>query len=245
MDLTTALGPAEADGPVCVVGAGGKTTTMFALASRVDRAVVTATVRIPIFDREVSTVAVTADPVERLGAADEGSFPLGLVPEREGGDRYRGYDPEVVDALAEAHDGPVLVKADGARMREFKAPDDHEPRIPASTAAVVPVVSAHIVGKPLTGHWVHRPQQVAALSGTDLGEEVTAETVAAVLTHERGGLKGVPDGADVIPLVTKVDSAAHEEAARAIAEAVHERVESLDVSLPRVALARFDVFEAV
>lgn len=244
MDLVTALEPATADGPVCVVGAGGKTTTLYALASRLERAIVTATVRIPIFDREVSAVSVTADPVAHL-ESDGASFPLGLVPEREGSDRYRGYDPEVVDAIAAAHDGPVLVKADGARMREFKAPDDHEPRLPESTAVVVPVVSAHIVGKPLTGHWVHRPQEVAALTECDLGDEVTAETVATVLTHERGGLKGVPDGAAVVPLLTKVDSPAHERAARAIAERVHDRSEVLAVDLPRVALARFDVVDTV
>jgi len=245
MDLTTALGPDHGDGPVCVVGAGGKTTTMFALAGRLDRAIVTATVRIPIFDREVATVAVSEAPLERLAAAGKGSFPLGLVPEREGGDRYRGYEPDVVDEMAATHDGPVLVKADGARMREFKAPAEHEPRLPDTAATVVPVVSSHVVGKPLTGHWVHRPQAVASLTGDDLGDEITAETVATVLTHKQGGLKGVPAETTVVPLVTKVDSPEHEQAARDIAEAVHERARGSAVRIPRVALARFDVFEAV
>jgi probable selenium-dependent hydroxylase accessory protein YqeC len=241
MDLVTAVG--STDGPVCVVGAGGKTTTLYALASRMERAIVTATVRIPVFDREVATVEVSADPVERLDTVER--FPLGLVPEREGSDRYRGYDPGTVDAIAESHDGPVLVKADGARMREFKAPDDHEPRIPDSTAVVAPVVSSHIVGKPLTGHWVHRPEAVAALTGSDIGDEITADTVATVLTHEQGGLKGVPAGADVVPLVTKVDSPAHERVARDIAERVHDRADGAAVTLPRVALARFGVVETV
>jgi probable selenium-dependent hydroxylase accessory protein YqeC len=241
MNLVTALEPA--DGPLCVVGAGGKTTTLYALASRTQRAIVTATVRIPIFDREVSTVEVTADPVERLESGEAGPFPLGLVADREDKNRYRGYDPEVVDAIARTHDGPVLVKADGARMRDFKAPGENEPRIPGSTEVVVPVVSSHVVGKPLTGHWVHRPNRIAALADTDLGDEITADTVGTVIAHEQGGLKGVPPDATVVPLVTKVDSQDHQGVAREIAARIHERAEGVD--LPRVALGRFDVIETV
>jgi len=93
-------------GTTCLVGAGGKKTTLYALADRLDRAVLTATVRIPIFDREVAAVRVTEAPVAALdeitaGEGDEPtgdaesrggaeSFPLGLVPERERDDRYRG-----------------------------------------------------------------------------------------------------------------------------------------------------------
>ena len=241
MDLLSAIG--STDGLVCVVGAGGKTTTMYALASRLQNAVVTSTVRIPVFDTEVTDVLVTENPVTVLEA--EQSFPLGLVPEREGSNRYRGYDPETVDELATAHDGPVLVKADGARMREFKAPGENEPQIPASADVVVPVVSSHVVGKPLTGHWVHRPERVGALTGTEIGDEITPETVARVLAHEQGGLKGVPEGATVVPFVTKVDSADHEQVGRAIGDAIYESLDDSTVEVPRVALARFDAFDAV
>lgn len=243
MNLVTAIG--GSDGPLCVVGAGGKTTTLYALASRLDRAIVTSTVRIPIFDREVSSVEVSADPVAALDTVQNSSFPLGLVPEREGGDRYRGYDPAVVDSLAAAHDGSVLVKADGARMRDFKAPDEHEPRIPDSAAVVVPVVSSHVVGKPLTGHWVHRPERVAELADADIGDEITVDTVGTVIAHEQGGLRGVPSGVTVVPLVTKVDSQEHERVARGIAECIHDRADRFEVTIPRVALGRFDVFETV
>ncbi|MFW6434929.1 MAG: selenium cofactor biosynthesis protein YqeC, partial [Halovenus sp.] len=215
MDLATAIG--SADGPICVVGAGGKTTMMFALAHRSERAVVTATVNIPIFDREVSRIDVTTDPVGTLDTGVD-SFPLGLVPDRAGKNRYRGYDPGTVDSIAANHDGQLLVKADGARMREFKAPGENEPRIPDSAAVVVPVVSVHAVGKPLTGHWVHRPERIAAITGSEIGDEITADTVATVLTADEGGLKGVPSEATVIPLLTKVDTSAHERTARAIAE---------------------------
>ncbi|MFC7069527.1 selenium cofactor biosynthesis protein YqeC [Halobaculum lipolyticum] len=210
-------------GLVCVVGAGGKKTTLYTLANRIDRAVVSATVRIPIFDEHVARVVVTGDPVAALSdAAPDDGFPLGLVPERERDDRYLGYDPAVVDDLAGAHDGPVFVKADGARMREFKAPSDREPQIPAGADAVVPIVSAHVVGRPLTDERVHRPERVAAVAGLDVGDEVTPEAVGRVLASPDGGLKDVPAGADVVALVNKVDDDADEAVARAVAAAAFD-----------------------
>lgn len=224
-------------GTTCLVGAGGKKTTLYALAKRFDRAVVTATVRIPIFDRAVAELRVTEDPATALSGA---SFPLGLVPERDRSDRYRGYDPEMIDELADAHDGPVLVKADGARTRELKAPNDREPRIPAGTDVVVPVASVQSVGCALTEEIVHRPERVARLTGLDVGGEITAEAVGTVVAHEDGGLRGVPQGATPIPLLNKVDDADDESTAREIADVIHDRTD-----VPKVVLARMATGEIV
>ncbi|WP_066418486.1 selenium cofactor biosynthesis protein YqeC [Halorubrum aethiopicum] len=240
MNVVDALDAAE--GTTCLVGAGGKKTTLYALAARLDRAVLTATVRIPIFDRQVAAVRTAEDPVAELDAlreayrerVEEAPFPLGLVPERERDDRYRGYDPGTVDRLSAAHDGPVLVKADGARTRLFKAPNDREPQVPAGADTVVPVASAHAVGEPLSETVVHRPERVADLvDGVEIGDEITPELVGRVVAHEEGGLKGVPADATAIPLVNMVDDEADEAVARGIAAAIRERAD-----VPRVVLAR-------
>ncbi|MFC4450874.1 selenium cofactor biosynthesis protein YqeC [Halorussus aquaticus] len=223
-------------GLTCVVGAGGKKTTLYALADRLDRAVVTATVRIPIFDAAVAEVVVTGDPVAALRAADAPvRFPLGLVPEREREDRYRGYDPETVSDLADAHDGPVLAKADGARTRWLKAPNEREPRIPAGADTVIPIASARVVGESLTEDRVHRPERVAAVADREVGDEVRPEDVAAVLASDDGGLKGVPEGATAIPVVNMVDSPELERTGRQIAEGVLERAPD---AVTRVVLTR-------
>ncbi|RDZ62706.1 putative selenium-dependent hydroxylase accessory protein YqeC [Haloferax sp. Atlit-12N] len=203
-------------GVVCVVGAGGKKSTLYALARRLDRAVVTATVRIPIFDQHVVDVVVTDTPVEALERATD--WPVGVVPNRDGDDRYRGYDPDVVDAIGDSGAaGTVLVKADGARMREFKAPGDREPQLPATADTVLPIASVHAVGEPLSEACVHRPERVADLTDLELGDTIRPEDVATVLTSERGGRVDVPDGATVVPVLNKVDDAAHEAVAREIA----------------------------
>lgn len=221
----------EADaGVVSVVGAGGKKSTLYELAGRLERAVLTATVRIPIFDVQVAQVDVVAEPIatleralEREDGVKEESWPRGLVPERDGPDRYRGYEPETVDRIA-AIDGidHVLVKADGARTRLLKAPNDREPQLPQSTDTVLAIASCHAVGRPLEAEVVHRPERVAALTDRSLGGTLEPADVATVLTHSEGGMKGIPPSATPIPVINMVDDEADLEIAREIGRLVLE-----------------------
>ncbi|MCD2202432.1 selenium cofactor biosynthesis protein YqeC [Halobacterium sp. KA-6] len=224
MELADAV---DAEGVVCAVGAGGKKSLLYALAGRVDRAVVTATVRIPIFDEHVSQVVVTDDPAAAVHESTE--WPLGVVPEREREDRYRGYEPERIASIADANANAVLVKADGARTRRLKAPGEHEPQIPDCADVVVPIASVRAVGEPLSEAVAHRPERVAAITDLSVGDEIRPEDVARVLAHPEGGMKDVPEGATVIPLVNMADDAALVQTATEIAEGVHDRVD-----VPRV-----------
>lgn len=235
MDIVEAL---SVRGLTCAVGAGGKKTTLYALGNALDRAVVTATVRIPIFDPHVARVVLTDDPVGAVEGTEQ--WPIGVVPEREGDDRYRGYDREAVAALAARVDYPVLVKADGARMREFKAPGEREPRLPKTADTVVPIASVHAVGQSLDGEVVHRPERVATLAGIDPGDEITPEVIARVLASPEGGLKDVPEETTAIPLLNKVDDASDERIAREIAHEIHDQAD-----VPRVVLARMAEGEVV
>jgi probable selenium-dependent hydroxylase accessory protein YqeC len=236
MDLREAFEPA---GVVSVVGAGGKKSTLYALAAELDRAVVTATVRIPPFEDRVERLAVTSDPARTARTND--AWPLGLVAGRDGDrNRYLGYDPGEIDALASAVDVPILVKADGARTRWLKAPDDREPQLPTATELAIPIASARVVGKPLDPEFVHRPERVASLTGLAVGDRIGTADVVAVLSDERGGLKAVPDGARVVALVNMVDDGELAETAREIAEGL-----VADPRIDRAVLGRMDRGEVV
>jgi probable selenium-dependent hydroxylase accessory protein YqeC len=219
MNLEDAVG---AEGVVCAVGAGGKKSLLYALAERLPNSAVTATVRIPIFDEEVSEVVVTDDPATAVANA---ARPLGVVPEREREDRYRGYDPARIEDLATTDLDAVLVKADGARTRRLKAPGDHEPQLPDCADVVVPIASVRAVGEPLTDAVAHRPERVAALTDREVGDEIRPEDVARVLSHPDGGLKDVPDGARVVPLVNMADDTSLVQTATEVAAMVHDRAD--------------------
>lgn len=236
MNLREAFDP---EGILAVVGAGGKKSTLYALAAELDRAVVTATVRIPPFEGQVERLAVTDDPISLLRDNDE--WPLGLVYDRDGDrDRYLGYDPETIDEMAEVTDAPLLVKADGARTRWLKAPKSDEPQVPPGADIVVPVASVRSVGEPLTEERVHRPELVSELTGRELGDPIQPEDIVRVLTHDNGGMKDVPPDARVVVLLNMVDDAGLEATARAIAEDLLE-----DGRIDRVVLGRMDRATAV
>jgi probable selenium-dependent hydroxylase accessory protein YqeC len=236
MNLRKAFAP---EGIVAVVGAGGKKSTLYALAAEYERAVLTATVRIPPFEGHVERLEITDDPVAALEDNDE--WPLGLVPGRDGDrERYLGYETETVDAMAKATDVPLLTKADGARTRWLKAPKVDEPQIPDAASVVVPVASVRSVGELLAEEHVHRPERVADLTGREPGEEIQPEDVVTVLTHENGGLKDVPEDARVVALLNMVDDDDLEATAREIADEVlaHPRID-------RVVLGRMDLRKVV
>jgi len=231
MDLEGAFGPGQV---VSVVGAGGKKSTLYALAAALERAVVTATVRIPFFDEQVAALRVTEAPADAVQPPND--WPLGLVPGRDGSrSRYLGYDTGTIDSLAAATDVPILIKADGARTRLFKAPKEDEPQVPASTDVLVPVASVQAVGKPLDSDYVHRPERVAGLTGKSIGDRIEPEDLVAVVSHDDGGLKRLPDDAHAVPLINMVDNADLESTARPVAEALLE-----EPRIDRVVLGRMD-----
>lgn len=236
MDLRSAFDP---EGVVAVVGAGGKKSTLYALSAAVERSVLTATVRIPPFEGHVERLVVTDDPIEAIRDTD--AWPLGVVPGRDGDrQRYLGYDTAVIDRLAATTDAPILLKADGARRRWFKAPATDEPQIPETARVVVAVASVKTVGETLSEEHLHRPERVAALTGREEGERIRPTDVVTVLTHEEGGLKGVPEDARVVVLLNMVDDADLEATAREVADGV------LDCSrVDRVVLGRMDLRRVV
>ncbi|MGC8839611.1 MAG: selenium cofactor biosynthesis protein YqeC [Anaerolineae bacterium] len=132
--------------------------------------------------------------------------------------KVRGLPPEEVDALARAWPGALfLVEADGARHRWLKAPAAHEPQVPRNTTHFLPVAAAHAVGRPLDAGTVHRPEEAAALLGMEVGTRLTPRAVAALLAHPQGGLKGAPQGAEVVPVLTLWGEPWPLEAAREVA----------------------------
>jgi len=212
---------------VALTGGGGKTTVMFRLADELvaagQRVVTTMTTKIFVSQMARAPVCLVMHGESALltqlpEALSEHGHVLvagGTAVEQ---DKAAGVAPEFVDRLAAQ--GPVdavIVEADGARRRPFKAPAAHEPVIPPSATVVVPVVGLDVLDQPLAAEAVHRPELVAGLTGAALGDPVTPELVADVLAHPAGGAKGLPPGARLIPFLNKAEEPDSLVAARRIA----------------------------
>jgi probable selenium-dependent hydroxylase accessory protein YqeC len=227
MDLAEALA-LDARELVAFVGAGGKKTAMSALATdgHTDCQVgYTTTTHMPPPSELPLVVASAGDIQTRLAGQSPVAFGAEWVENPERATRkLRGYEPPVLDDLFQA--GGVerlLVKADGARKRGFKAPAAHEPAIPEKTSLVVIVASVQVVGEALSEQVVHRPEQVAAITDLAVGDELTPAAVGTVLASPDGGLKRVPDESRVFAMINKADSASPQATARKILRTVAAR----------------------
>ena len=122
----------------------------------------------------------------------------------------------------------LLIEADGARGRSLKAPDQHEPVIPASVDLVVPMAGLDILGQTTQSEAIHRPELVAALLKSRKEIQIGPAELAAVIAAEDGGLKGAPDGAEVRVLLNKTADAETESGSQ-VAQALlkNSRIQSV------------------
>ncbi|MFC1943246.1 molybdenum cofactor cytidylyltransferase [Chloroflexota bacterium] len=198
---------------VALVGAGGKTSALFTLEQELARqgrkVVVTTTTHILIPQlREWEGLLIEGELLsltEALRLALLKSDVI-IVARAKAHGKLVGIDAQWVPCISKIEGVDcILVEADGAAERLFKAPLSYEPVIPPNSTLVVPIVGIDAVGKPLTSEWVHRPEQVAQLTGLSLGATVTPEAIAQVMLHHEGNTKGTPTGARIVPLINKVD----------------------------------------
>lgn len=214
---------------VSFVGAGGKKTAIRCLIADAGaiRVGYTTTHTPP---PDGLPVVVGEKPTPALAATEPPvAFAAGRVANPKRADeKLRGFPPNTVcDLFARAPFDWLLVKADGARRREFKAPGTDEPMVPAASTHMVPVASVTAVGEPLVEPVVHRPDRIASLTNLSVGETLTPQAVGTVLASPEGGRKHAPPHATVTPLVNKADTPEKRALAREIVEAVlnHSSIE--------------------
>jgi probable selenium-dependent hydroxylase accessory protein YqeC len=201
-------------GLVAAVGAGGKKTLLLRLLQAhqiigTGRIALSATVQTSAAPRglDVETVPMSSevnDATAHSLPSGEGAFFL-LGPAK-GHNRFAGLPQHQIAGLhANGGFDVSLIKADGARMRMIKAPYDHEPALPDGATTVLPVVSARALGRPISEKVAHRPERLADIVGAGMGEVLTPDHLAILLSSDRGSLQRVGD-ARVSPVINMVDT---------------------------------------
>jgi probable selenium-dependent hydroxylase accessory protein YqeC len=226
-------------GIVAAVGAGGKKSLLYAIAREASgRIAWTATVHTPRPPRwtgmEINIESV--DELMRRAATDTGARVRAFLQPAAKAGRVAGLDPARVELLHAAGGFDLtLVKADGARMRGIKAPKPGEPVLPDSTAKVLVVVSAAVLGQPLDERIAHRPERIAEIAGLDYGELIGPEHFARLFSAEHGLLQGTR-AFDVCAVINHVD----DDRRRRSAEAAATAMLAANPALDRVVLTCLD-----
>ncbi len=197
---------------VAFVGAGGKSSLIFALAKETEKPVViTTTTHLGTWQAELAHRHQIIHSMEDLELIDyEQDQSLLITGPANDANRLTGLPEQFLFRLWEIcrqKDLSLLIEADGARQLSLKAPASYEPVIPDWVDRVVVIAGLGAIGKRLTADVVHRPELFSNLSGLGLNDIIRVEDVIAVLGSDQGGLKAIPEGSWKMLFLNQADDA--------------------------------------
>lgn len=174
---------------IALVGGGGKTTSIYALAhqARIQGKTVVISTSTHIMPHPRIVLTGSTEKAELGPLLKEHGIVLVGTMAREGkmvGAGDLGHCKAVADI--------VLVEADGARMQPLKVPGDHEPVLPDQADAVIALCGMDSLGQPI-GTVCHRPERVTQLLDKQPEETITPQDVAKILLSPEGSRKNVGD----------------------------------------------------
>jgi probable selenium-dependent hydroxylase accessory protein YqeC len=229
---------------ISLVGAGGKTTLMFRLAKELSlsgkKVVTTTTTKIlEPAPKETESLFIDSDE-EKI--KDFVSHQLGqyhhitIALKRLESGKLKGISPNLVNGLWRLRGiDAIIVEADGAAGRPVKAPREHEPVIPTTTTLVVAILGVDGVGKELNDENIFQPQRVSKITGIPVGDRLTDEAMAILLTHSEGIFKGAPLSSRVVAFLNKVDIPDGVAKAKSIAQKI---LDKRDRKIERIVLGQ-------
>jgi probable selenium-dependent hydroxylase accessory protein YqeC len=227
MKLKKALGIRHKE-VICLVGGGGKTTLMFALARELtanDSCVITTTTTRIMEPSPVETEMLIIKKeenvlVNRLTSEIDRHHHITVACENTFG-KLAGITSDMAVSLAKLEGvSHLIIEADGAARRPLKAPRDYEPVIPLNTTLVIVMVGIDAFGKPLEERNIFRSTIAAELLQVPMGTVVSAELMAKLITLPDGIPKGTPTGVMIVPFINKIDLDGGLEKGREVARAI-------------------------
>lgn len=198
---------------VSIVGAGGKTTTMYTLAAelaqRGNRVVTTTTTNIYIPGQSDTDTLIVADEIptmlKMVNDAWKQHHRVSVAGAVIVAGKLGGLQPDQpYELLTRGGADVVIVEADGARHAMIKAPAEYEPVVPLQTNVALLVMSAEAINQPLNADIAHRPERIAAVLGIEQGEILTPQLIAHLMTSPQGSMKNIPERASAYLLITHV-----------------------------------------
>ncbi len=210
---------------LALVGAGGKSTTLFTLARELNPPVIlTTSTHLAKAEAGLADRHIVFDPnssleeVKPLLSKGITLFTGNLIDQDNRTAGLEAEELEQIFLIAEEMHCHLLVEADGSRRLSVKAPAAHEPPIPPWANTVGVTVGLSCLGEPVTPEHVFRANLFLELSGLEYGGALTPDGLVKVLAHPEGGLKNIPPFAKRVAILNQADTPELQEIAALMAE---------------------------
>jgi probable selenium-dependent hydroxylase accessory protein YqeC len=217
---------------ITLIGAGGKTTTMFTLAKELKllgkRVLITTTTAIFYPHRNQYDDIIIAESCSKemfIGNSSmEASAPMSMVdaPKSMVGSmpgivvfgrkvntegKLLGASKEDIDTLFKDNLFDfILVEGDGSRGKPIKAPAEHEPVIPSATTKIVGIIGMDAFGEKINSEYVHRPEIFCTITNSSMDDVIDVENIIELISNKNGLYKNTPLECEKYLLFNKVDA---------------------------------------
>jgi probable selenium-dependent hydroxylase accessory protein YqeC len=214
---------------IALVGAGGKTTLMYALARELlslnHKLITTTTTKIYPPDQGQSPALVLGgkevfpEIKKALGQYGHLTWAAAKAPNN----KLAGVSLSEVSTLwSSGLANFLIVEADGSAQRPIKAPEVFEPVVPEETTLFLSVVGLSALNRPLNEDNAFRPEIISRLTGIPLNAPMTLEAIAQLLVHPQGGLKGWLPKMRAVIILNQADLEPEVDSGKRLAERIEE-----------------------
>lgn len=218
---------------ISVIGGGGKTTTIFKLASELKglsrRVLITTTTAIYNPSSDLYDNLIILESGQNIDHnLEKGNITVlgrSISPEN----KLLGVDSSFIDTIyRQGFFDFILVEADGSKERPIKAPAAHEPVIPDLTSKTIGVIGIDSLGKLIDEANVHRPEIFSKVTASSIGDIITEEVISKLIVSKDGLFKGAPSTSKKYLLLNKADNELQMQKARKIENIISNKGFSID-----------------
>jgi probable selenium-dependent hydroxylase accessory protein YqeC len=215
---------------ISLVGAGGKTSLMFALARDLQdqgKKVISSTTTKIFHPRPEESPKIIVGGIDAFKEVESSLARFGHITwaaEAIVDNKLSGISlAELSELWSRGVADYLIVEADGSAQKPVKAPNEYEPVVPEETTLFLSVIGLSALGQPLTSEFAFRPERISGLTAMDLNSPMTIEGLARLMAHPEGGLKGYQPSMRALVFLNQSDQAPSPQSALQLARAVKEK----------------------
>ncbi len=240
MQLASAL-PLAKGMSLSFVGAGGKTSLIFALAAELaaqgHTILITTTTAIfhprhgnqPYDQLAIGDIKTDDINAPYHGLPKTGQIVVAAKSHDPKSRKLAGYSPEELTGIRQGRwFDYILIEADGSKRLPIKAPADHEPVIPAWTDMVIGCIGLDCLGRPMDAQTVHRPENFSVVTQLSLGDPIGPDHLVSLAAAPQGLFKNSSKNMKKIVCFNKADTKEMVEKGRTLAGLVLKECPMVD-----------------